>query len=55
MVDPTTGEALGNTPQAFTHMAVVTSADALTAARRGRLPPPDEPYAFAMAALERRR
>jgi GH15 family glucan-1,4-alpha-glucosidase len=55
MIDPATGEALGNTPQAFTHMAVVTSADALTAARRGRLPPPDEPYAFAMAALERRR
>ncbi len=53
MVDPATGEALGNTPQAFTHMAVVTSADALTAARQGRLPPPDEPYAFAMAALER--
>ena len=55
MIDPGTGEALGNTPQAFTHMAVVTSADALTAARQGRLPPPDEPYAFAMAALERRR
>jgi GH15 family glucan-1,4-alpha-glucosidase len=55
MVDPATGEALGNTPQAFTHMAVVTSADALTAARQGRLPPPDEAYAFAMAALARRR
>ncbi|MET0149704.1 MAG: glycoside hydrolase family 15 protein [Acidimicrobiales bacterium] len=55
MVDPTTGEALGNTPQAFTHMAVVTSADALTAARQGRLPPPDTSYAFAMAALARRR
>jgi hypothetical protein len=36
-------------------MAVVASADALTAARQGLLPPPDEPYAFAMAALERRR
>ena len=54
MIDPTTGEALGNTPQAFTHMAVVTSAEALTAARQGRLPPPDEAYAFAMAALARR-
>lgn len=55
MIDPATGAALGNTPQAFSHMAVVTSADALTAARQGRLPPPDQPYAFAMAALERRR
>jgi GH15 family glucan-1,4-alpha-glucosidase len=54
MVDPATGEALGNTPQAFTHMAVVTSCDALTAARRGQLPSPDEPFAFAEAALARR-
>ena len=55
MVDPTTGEALGNTPQAFTHMAVVTSADALTAARHGDLPPPEEAYAFALEAIRRRR
>jgi GH15 family glucan-1,4-alpha-glucosidase len=55
MVDPATGEALGNTPQAFTHMAVVTSCDALTAARQGGLPSPEEPYAFAAAALARRR
>ena len=54
MVDPDTGEALGNTPQAFTHMAVVTSCDALTAARRGQLPSPEEPFAFAEAALARR-
>ena len=54
MVDPATGEALGNTPQAFTHMAVVTSCDALTAARRGQLPSPDESFAFAEAALARR-
>jgi GH15 family glucan-1,4-alpha-glucosidase len=53
MVDPATGDALGNTPQAFTHMAVVTSCEALTAARRGLLPSPDEPYAFAEAALAR--
>ncbi|MCB1003584.1 MAG: glycoside hydrolase family 15 protein [Acidimicrobiales bacterium] len=55
MVDPATGEALGNTPQAFTHMAVITSCEALTAARRGRLPPPDEAQAFASGALLRRR
>ena len=55
MVDPSTGAALGNTPQAFTHMAVVTSADALTAARQGILPSPDEPFAFAAAALDRHR
>ena len=54
MIDPSTGAALGNTPQAFTHMGVVTSCDALTAARQGRLPPPDQPYAFAQAALDRR-
>jgi GH15 family glucan-1,4-alpha-glucosidase len=54
MVDPSTGAALGNTPQAFTHMGVVTSCDALTAARQDRLPSPDERYAFAEAALDRR-
>ncbi len=54
MVDPATGEALGNMPQAFTHMAVVTSCDALTAARRGQLPPPTEAFSFAEAALARR-
>ena len=55
MVDPLTRVALGNTPQAFTHMAVVTSCDALTAARRGQLPSPDSAYSFAEAALARRR
>ncbi|MDH4168693.1 MAG: glycoside hydrolase family 15 protein [Acidimicrobiia bacterium] len=54
MVHPDTNEALGNTPQAFTHMAVVTSCEALTAARQGRLPTPDQPYCFAQAALHRR-
>jgi GH15 family glucan-1,4-alpha-glucosidase len=36
-VDPTTGEQLGNFPQAFTHMALVTSASHLSAAREGRV------------------
>ena len=54
MVDPSTGEQLGNTPQAFTHMAVVTSCSAMSAARRGQLPPPDQPFSFVEAALDRR-
>ena len=54
MVDPTTGEQLGNTPQAFTHMAVVTSCSAISAARRGQLPPPDSAFSFIEAALDRR-
>jgi GH15 family glucan-1,4-alpha-glucosidase len=54
MVDPSTGEQLGNTPQAFTHMAVVTSCSAISAARRGQLPPPDRAYSFIEAALDRR-
>jgi len=54
MVDPATGEHLGNTPQAFTHMAVVTSCSAMSAARRGQLPPADTAYSFIEAALVRR-
>jgi GH15 family glucan-1,4-alpha-glucosidase len=54
MVDPATGEQLGNTPQAFTHMAVVTSCSAISAARRGQLPPADTAFSFIEAALERR-
>ncbi len=54
MVDPSTGEQLGNTPQAFTHMAVVTSCSAISAARRGELPPPDQPFSFVEACLDRR-
>ncbi len=54
MVDPSTGEQLGNTPQAFTHMAMVTSCSAISAARRGGLPPSDRPFSFVEAALDRR-
>ena len=36
-VDPRTGEALGNVPQAFTHMAHITSCLHLEAARRGEI------------------
>jgi GH15 family glucan-1,4-alpha-glucosidase len=54
MVDPSSGEFLGNTPQAFTHMAVVTSCSAMSAARRDQLPPPDTAFSFVEAALDRR-
>ncbi|HJP65310.1 MAG TPA: glycoside hydrolase family 15 protein [Actinomycetota bacterium] len=37
-VDPATGEALGNFPQAFSHMALVLSCAHLSAARRGEIP-----------------
>jgi GH15 family glucan-1,4-alpha-glucosidase len=52
-VDPVTGEHLGNTPQAFTHMALVTSCAHLSAARRGLLPNDGQPHDFAEAALDR--
>ncbi|HEX9682824.1 MAG TPA: glycoside hydrolase family 15 protein [Acidimicrobiales bacterium] len=54
MVDPATGQQLGNTPQGFTHMAVVTSCSAVSAARAGELPPPTEAFSFVEAALNRR-
>jgi GH15 family glucan-1,4-alpha-glucosidase len=52
--DPRTGEHLGNTPQAFTHMALVTSCAYLSAARRGQIPY-DEPVDFAELAVRRLR
>ena len=52
-LDPVSGEALGNFPQAFTHMALVTSCSHLTAAKQGLLPPADEAHDFAELALER--
>ena len=51
--DALTGEALGNFPQAFTHMALVTSAAHVTAAREGRLPSPDVAHDFAASAQSR--
>jgi GH15 family glucan-1,4-alpha-glucosidase len=54
MVDPSTGKQLGNTPQAFTHMAVVTSCSAISAARRGQLPDPGTRIAYVEADLDRR-
>lgn len=52
-VDPVTGEHLGNTPQAFTHMALVASCAHLSAAKAGRLPDDGLPYDFAELALLR--
>jgi GH15 family glucan-1,4-alpha-glucosidase len=50
---PDSGEMLGNFPQAFTHMALVTSAAHMSAARAGELPDPDEAYDFAEIAFMR--
>jgi GH15 family glucan-1,4-alpha-glucosidase len=52
-VDPATGRHLGNTPQAFTHMALVTSCAHLSAAERGLLPEDGAPHDFAELALDR--
>jgi GH15 family glucan-1,4-alpha-glucosidase len=50
-VDVATGEALGNVPQAFSHMALVSSCAHLSAARRGEIP--DGARDYAELALER--
>jgi GH15 family glucan-1,4-alpha-glucosidase len=52
-VDTVTGELLGNTPQAFAHMALVASCADLAAARRGQLPDDDEANAYAELAVDR--
>ena len=52
-VDPETGEHLGNTPQAFTHMALVASFAHLAAAEKGLLPDDNAPHDFAELALDR--
>lgn len=44
-VDAVTGEALGNFPQAFSHMALVQSAAQLSAAKRGEIPAGAHDYA----------
>jgi GH15 family glucan-1,4-alpha-glucosidase len=51
-VDPRTGEALGNFPQAFTHMAHVTSSLYLEAARAGAIDY-DAAQDYAEGAVER--
>ncbi len=52
-VDPQTGAHLGNFPQAFTHMALVTSCAHLSAAHRSRLPADGNAHDFAELALDR--
>ncbi|HEX6818993.1 MAG TPA: glycoside hydrolase family 15 protein [Ktedonobacterales bacterium] len=42
-LDPTTGEMLGNYPQAFTHIGLINAAAALEAAVQGHLPPQAPP------------
>ncbi len=51
--DAPTGEALGNFPQAFTHMGLIASCAHVTAAREGRLPKPGTAHDFAASALDR--
>jgi len=50
-VDPATGEALGNFPQAFSHMALVASCAHLAAAREGLIP--EGAHGYAELALDR--
>ncbi len=50
-VDPATGEAMGNFPQAFSHMALVSSCAHLSAAKEGRIP--DGAHDYAELALDR--
>ena len=49
--DPSTGEALGNFPQAFSHMAAVLTCEHLASAKRGEIS--DGAIDYAEAALER--
>jgi pentatricopeptide repeat protein len=51
-IDISTGEALGNFPQAFTHMALVLSCAHLSTAKAGRLPA-DGNHDYAELALDR--
>ncbi|MCC5814867.1 MAG: hypothetical protein JJT78_08930 [Leptospira sp.] len=46
-----TGEQLGNFPQAFTHMALVSTCAYLTYAKEGKLPK-DKAYSFAEFAVK---
>lgn len=50
-IDVSSGEALGNFPQAFSHMALVSSCAHLSAAKRGEIP--EGPIDYAECAVDR--
>jgi GH15 family glucan-1,4-alpha-glucosidase len=52
-IEPSTRELLGNFPQAFTHMALVSSCAHLSAAKRGLLPQDGAAYDYSELALGR--
>ncbi|MGI8434991.1 MAG: glycoside hydrolase family 15 protein [Nocardioidaceae bacterium] len=51
-VDPTTGELLGNFPQAFSHLGLVTAAQALADAEQATPPPHRRPVAQSNTATD---
>jgi GH15 family glucan-1,4-alpha-glucosidase len=50
--DPVAGRHVGNTPQAFSHLALVRAADAVAAARRGASDPGERMHADGLSGTE---